>query len=177
MSNLPKRTASPALNTPAPAAPVGARFDVHDLIAVTQHDLLDVFRPTLSAAQWEVFGNYLQPLSIPQGQVLIEQGANERTVYLLEAGTLTVHYEDSNKRIRLAAVDAGSAVGEGAFFSREPRTATVQAATACRLWRLTPIRFGELSNRQPDVALQVALALGAMVSRRLANRPKRIAVT
>jgi CRP/FNR family transcriptional regulator, cyclic AMP receptor protein len=68
-------------------------------------------------------------------------------------------------------------VGEGAFFTRLPRSATVQAASPSKVWSLTPIRFSELSNRQPALALEVAMALGSLVSRRLANKPKRIAVT
>ena len=98
-------------------------------------------------------------------------------MYLIESGQLTVHYEDEKGRIRLAVVGPGSAVGEGAFFTRNPRNATVQAASPCKIWSLTPIRFTELTNRQPALALEMAMALGSLVSRRLANRPKRIAVT
>jgi CRP-like cAMP-binding protein len=98
-------------------------------------------------------------------------------VYFIEAGSLTVHYEDDKGRLRLAAVESGSAVGEGAFFTRQPRNATVQAASACKLWSLSPIRFTELTNRQAQLAVEITLALGSLVSRRLANRPKRVAVT
>lgn len=161
------------------APPTGSfAFNIHHLIQATAaNSTQDVFRPSINGGQWELFGSYLQPLSLRQGQVVIQQGATDRTVYLIEAGVLTVHYEDETGRIRLASVESGSAVGEGAFFSRQPRNATVQAASPCRLWSLTPMRFGELSNRQPQVALEVTLALGALVSRRLANRPKRIAIT
>ena len=127
--------------------------------------------------QWELLGTYMQPFALMQGQVLIEQNAQDRTVYLVEAGTLTVHYEDDKGRVRLAIVGPGSAVGEGAFFTRHPRTATVQAASACKIWCLTPIRFTELSNRNPALALEIAMALGSLVSRRLVNKPKRVAVT
>jgi CRP-like cAMP-binding protein len=88
-----------------------------------------------------------------------------------------VNYEDEKKRLRLATGEAGSAVGEGAFFTRLPRNATVQAASASKIWSLSPIRFTELSNRQPQMALEMSLALGSLVSRRLGNRPKRVAVT
>jgi CRP-like cAMP-binding protein len=90
---------------------------------------------------------------------------------------LSVHYEDAKGRVRLAVVGPGSAVGEGAFFTRLPRSATVQAASPSKVWCLTPIRFTELSNRQPALALEVAMALGSLVSRRLSNKPKRVAVT
>jgi CRP/FNR family cyclic AMP-dependent transcriptional regulator len=154
------------------------RFDVQGLIrAISQNETGDAFEPALSAQQWELLGTYLQPFALSAGQLLIEQNAQDRTVYLVESGSLTVHYEDEKGRLRLASVGPGSAVGEGAFFTRLPRTATVQAGSACKIWSLTPIRFTELTNRQPVMAVEVAMALGALVSRRLANRPKRVAVT
>ena len=158
--------------------PANAAFDVQALQrACAGNTSPDVFRPSLNPQQWQLFATYVQPLAAAKGQVLIQQNGSDRTVYFVEEGSLTVHFEDSTGKIRLASVDAGSAVGEGAFFSRQPRNATVQAATPCRLWSLTPMRFAELSNRQPEIALEVAMALGALVSRRLAIRPRRVAVT
>ena len=154
------------------------RFDVQGLRHAMAHNLSDdAFHLSLTNSQWELLGTYLQPFAVNQGQVLIEQNASDRTVYIVETGMLTVHYEDEKNRLRLASVGPGSAVGEGAFFTRQPRNATVQAAAECKIWSLTPIRFTELINRQPAMAVEVCLALGALVSRRLANRPKRVAVT
>ena len=163
------------MNAPLPHP---LRFDVQGLVhALAHNQSKDAFQPALNARQWEMLGTYLQPFAVRQGQVLIEQNANDRTVYLVESGTLTVHYEDEKGRLRLATVEPGSAVGEGAFFTRLPRVATVQAASTCKLWTLSPIRFTELVNRQPALAVEVALALGSLVSRRLGNRSKRVAVT
>ena len=154
------------------------QFDVNGLVqAIARNHSNDVFRPMLKPQQWELLGSYMQPFALMRGQVLIEQNAQDRTIYFLEAGQLTVHYEDDKGRLRLATVDPGSAVGEGAFFTRNPRNATVQAAMDCKVWSMTPIRFTELTNRQPALALELAMALGSLVSRRLSNRPKRIAVT
>lgn len=154
------------------------KFDVQALIAVIkQATSPDSFMPQLTPTQWELLSGYLQPLGLGQGQRLIEQGAVDRTLYLVESGTLSVHFEDDKGRVRLAMVEPGSAVGEGAFFSRLPRNATVQAATAAKLWCITPIRFTEMTNRQPAVALEIAMALGSLVSRRLMSTQRRIAVT
>ena len=153
-------------------------FDVADLArAVSANESNDSLPCRLSAVQWATLGAYLQPFPMWAGQALITQGAQDRTVYLIESGTLSVHYEDTKGRVRLAIVGPGSVVGEGAFFSHRPRSATVQAASAARIWSLTPLRFTELANRQPALALELVMGLGAVVSRRLANRPKRIAVT
>jgi CRP-like cAMP-binding protein len=101
----------------------------------------------------------------------------DRTVYFVEAGTLTVHYEDSKERVRIAVVGAGSVLGEGAFFSHLPRSATVNAGSDCRLWCLTPLRFRELGVRHPQIALELTIAMSAVLARRMYNKPKRVAVT
>ena len=163
------------MNAPLRTAP---KFDIQSLIkAIKENDSTDGFSPALAPAQWELLAGYLQPFALTHGHKLIEQGAVDRSLYLVETGTLSVHYEDIKGRLRIAMVEAGSAVGEGAFFSRLPRNATVQAATAAKIWCLTPIRFTELTNRQPAVALELAMALGSLLSRRLKNTPRRVAVT
>lgn len=154
------------------------KFDVRSLAqAIATNESADTFAPALTSAQWDILGSYLQPLAVQQGQVLITQNSTDRTLFLVESGSLSVHYEDSKGRVRLAMVGPGSAVGEGAFFSRQPRSATVQAALPGKLWCMTALRFTELSNRNPQVALELAMALGGLVSRRLANKPRRVAVT
>ncbi len=127
--------------------------------------------------QWAVFAGYLQPQSLAPGQILMAQGTTDRTVYFVETGSLSVHRQDEGKRIHLAIVEAGSVVGEGAFFTYQPRNATVQASAPCKVWALSPMRFMELSKRQPEMALEVAMRLGAVASARLAIRTMRVAVT
>jgi CRP/FNR family cyclic AMP-dependent transcriptional regulator len=154
------------------------KFDIQGLVqAIARNHSNDNFQLNLTAFQWEVLSSYMQPFAMRQGQVLIERKALDRTLYLVESGGLTVHYEDDKGRLRMTLVEPGSVVGEGAFFTRLPRNATVQAASASKIWCLTPIRFTELSNRNPAVALEIAMALGSLVSRRLVNKPKRVAVT
>lgn len=138
---------------------------------------LDALPLNLDAEQWKVLTDFLQPVQLQEGQTLIEQGIKDRTVYFVESGSLTVHYEDSRERIRLAMVGPGSVLGEGAFYSHLPRSATVTATNACRLWCLSPLRFRELAARHPAIALELSMAMSSVLARRLYNRPKRVAVT
>lgn len=145
--------------------------------AIAQSNASDALRCQLSPPNWDLLASYLQPFALTHGQVLMEQGAVDRTVYFIESGTLSVHYEDEKSRVRMAMVAAGTVLGEGAFFSHQPRSATVQASTACKLWFMTPLRFIELSNRHSPVALELTLAMGSVMAKRLYNRSKRVAVT
>jgi CRP/FNR family transcriptional regulator, cyclic AMP receptor protein len=137
----------------------------------------DAIRLTLKLSDWEILAQHLQPFTVEAGQEVIRQGATEVTVYLIESGTLGVHHEDANGKIQLATVGPGSVVGEGAFFSRTPRNATVQAMNRAVLWGLSPMRYAELAHRHPSIALSFVMALGSVVTRRMTNKPKRGAVT
>ncbi len=145
--------------------------------SIAQNTSHDAFAPALNAQQWELLGSYLQPFELAAGTTLIDKGGVDRTLYFIERGALSVHALNARDQVRLAILNAGSVVGEGAFFSRLPRSADVLATGACRLWRLTPIRFTEMSQRQPSLALEFVLALGAVLARRMANKSRRIAVT
>jgi CRP-like cAMP-binding protein len=154
------------------------KFDVRGLAgAVELNTGPDGLNFRLTSAQWDILANYLQAFSVQPGQVLMELGEQDRTLYFVESGTLSVHCEDAKSRIRMALVGPGSVVGEGGFFSHLPRRATVQAAGACVLWRLNPVRFGELVNRQPAIAVEVLLGVGMVQGRRLRDRSRRIAAT
>lgn len=154
------------------------KADLHGLVQAISHATAeDSLNNVLTGEQWDLLSAYLLPVSLPAGQILFAQGTTDRTLYLLESGTLSVHYEDEKQRLRLAIVGAGSVVGEGAFFSHLPRSATVQAGSPCKLWSLPAIRFTELANRQPAVALHLVTAVGAVLAKRLGNRKRRIAST
>ena len=145
--------------------------------AISQAATEDSMGNMLSQEQWDSLLPYLRPMELPAGQVLFAQGTMERTLYLVESGSLTVHYEAEQQRVRLAIVGPGSVVGEGAFFSHRPRSATVQAGASTKLWNLTAIRFAEFANRHPAVALQLVMAIGAVQAKRLSNRRRRVAST
>lgn len=158
--------------------PVASRVDLQGLIdAIAQTTAEDSMTNSLTPAQWEVVSSYLLPVVLPAGQVLFTQGAADRTLYFVESGSLSVHYQDEKERLRLAIVGSGSVLGEGAFFSHRPRSATVQASAPSKLWSMTAIRFTELTNRQPAIALGLAMAAGAVLAKRLGNRRRRVAAT
>lgn len=147
------------------------------ILAITQSGEEDGVLNPLSPAQWEIASAYIQPMTLVAGQLLFSKDASERTLYFVESGTLSVHYEDSKQRVRIAIVKAGSVVGEGAFFSHRPRSATVQANEATKVWTLTALRFTELGNRQPGIALALSMAVGAVMAKRLGSSRRRAAIT
>jgi CRP/FNR family cyclic AMP-dependent transcriptional regulator len=145
--------------------------------AMQQSPALDALHMQLSPPNWDILAGHLQALTMDSGQVLFERGTIDRTLFFVESGTLSAHYEDKKSRLRMAMVGSGSVLGEGSFFSHEPRNATVHASSACRIWTLSPARFADLAARHSPIALELSQALGAVIAKRLYNRLKRPAVT
>lgn len=144
---------------------------------IAQNTSTDAFALTFTVQQWETLGGYLQPIDTAVGDVLIEQDTPDRSVFFIESGAVSVHKVSSKEQMKLAVLTQGSVVGEGSFFSRLPHSANVVVTGAGRVWRLNALRFAELSNRQPGMALEVAMALGAVIAKRMGHRSKRVAVT
>lgn len=76
-----------------------------------------------------------QPLQLDRGDVLINIGACDTTLYLLQGGRLTVQPGDTSAGAEIL-LEAGDVVGEMAFLDNRPRTATVVADSSCTLLAL-----------------------------------------
>jgi len=158
--------------------PIATKSQVQHLAQViAKNHAYDALDLPFTTAEWDVLSGYLQPFVLARDQVLIEQGATDRTVYLIESGTLSVHSVDEEGRMSLAMIGAGSVVGEWAFFSSMARKSDAVAAGACKLWRLSLTRFMDLANRQPAMALRISLALGTVMAKRVVNKPRSVAAT
>lgn len=155
-----------------------AKKDLGRLVeAVTSNKGDDTLGRFMTPQAWDVLASWLSMEKAERGQVLIAQGALDRTLYFVESGVLRVHYGSRNGDLQIALLGAGAVVGEGSFFSQIPRNATVQATQASTLWALTPERFDQLVKKDPLTAVTLSMALGAVLSTRMLDVSKKIAVT
>jgi CRP-like cAMP-binding protein len=146
-----------------------------EAVAATQSD--DTLGRFMPAKAWDLLAQHLSQEKVERGHVLIAQGALDRTLYFVESGVLRVHYAGRNGEMNIALLGPGSVVGEGSFFSEIPRNATVQATQPSVLWTLTPERFDKLAKKDPVTALSLSMALGAVLSTRMLDMSRKIAVT
>ncbi len=157
---------------------VGSTYDVSSLIAAISRGAEDgTLARFLESYRWSVLAQYVKPLSLERGHLLIAQGDRDRKLYFLESGDLKVDMKTSAGLIHLAILGPGTVVGEGSFFSHANRNASVSVYSDCKLWELDPARFNALSHEHPSVALALTLALGAVLSARMSDLTRRLAVT
>lgn len=137
----------------------------------------DSIGPMLDAAAWAELAPHLVPRAASDKEVVISQGASDRSLYFVESGTLRIYRADHNKRLQLAVLGPGSIVGEGTFFAPILRNAFAEAAEPTRMWELTPEAFGKLRERNPSAACEISMALGAVISIRMLSVAGRLAIT
>lgn len=158
--------------------PLVQNAEVNGLITAIARNTEDgVLAKHLGAPSWYIVADYLQPHRYERGHLLIAQGATDRHLYFLESGTLKVDVKTGQGLLQLAILGAGTVVGEGSFFSRLPRNASVLAYTDCKVWEMSPTGFETLSQKHPAVALALAMALGAILATRMLDVSRRIAIT
>ena len=138
----------------------------------------DAFRARLDAQQWRQLSGFLVMQQAKPGMVVIRQGEVDRTAFFVGAGSLQVYIDGAEPGMsRAVMLRPGAFFGEVGLFSAGPRTAQVEAMTACTLWALRLPRCEELAQRHPQIALEVFKAAGAVMAARVrANMLNGVAV-
>ena len=89
----------------------------------------------LTDEQRLVCATNMKILEAKKGTVLIEQGSNRDTLFIIQKGTVTEYIErDKNKRTVLNHYKASEVFGEGALMDNYPYAMSAKAATDCRCW-------------------------------------------
>ncbi len=117
----------------------------------------------LSAEEWKALAPYLSMRFLRVGDPLMHEGEAERELFILADGELQV----STRGHVIATLTPGSVVGEGTFFSGQPRSATVVPSTPGVAWGLHWDRFDALTRKQPRLAVHLVKGLAAVLAIRM----------
>lgn len=112
-------------------------------------------------------------VELARGEVLIEEGAPQRTVDLLESGAVTVTLGG----VTVAMTGPGRLLGEVSFLERRSASATVVASQPTRVRRLDTLVLQERLDADPALAARVYRALAMDLSRKLRFSSGQVART
>ena len=96
-----------------------------------------------------------QPVDAKAGDVLILEGEQGDSFYVIVDGSVRVEHGDRTVR----SMTAGGFLGEIALVEHGPRTATATCVTDCRLLELRRHEFERLLETMPDVARRIQAAI------------------
>ncbi|RMX04991.1 cyclic nucleotide-binding domain-containing protein [Corticibacter populi] len=136
----------------------------------------EAVRLALPLEHWRVMEGHLTLVNMVESSFLFQRGGQERSLYLLESGRVVIHYENSLGKLRMATISPGNMFGEASFLGRMSRQATAQVANVGKVWTLGPVKFGELCNRHPELALTLTQLAATVLAKRSCDRKRRIAI-
>jgi anion transporter len=107
----------------------------------------------------------LEAVEAPVGAILVAEGEPANALYLLESGSVDVTLATDAGPRHLASIEAPGFFGElGLLLST--RTATIEALTDVRLWRLPRERFEQVVREQPQLGMAAARSVAELHHRR-----------
>ena len=108
-----------------------------------------------------------QKIKFTAGEVLVNVGEKDEGVFILMVGAVEVIGKGSFGMDKvIAEIHQGSIFGELSFFDQQPRIAAVRATAPGFVLHITPNGLKRLAASSPDIALQLLLGFGKILSRR-----------
>jgi CRP-like cAMP-binding protein len=113
----------------------------------------------LSKTELERVAGWLQAYSVPEGDLLVREGASAQEFFLIEDGEAAV-LEDGE---RVAVLGPGDFFGEMSLLDGAPRSATVTAESPVQVMILTRSRFTKLLQNEPSIGIAILKQLARRI--------------
>ncbi len=114
----------------------------------------------LDHAAIEALAASSQPMGLAPGEVLVSEGDDDETVFLVASGTLrTVRHTGNGHEIWYADVRPGDLTGDMAALTGGARTSTVVAKSASNVFAIKRDAFLGIAHRHADFAVAIARML------------------
>lgn len=137
----------------------------------------DAIANPFTQEEWALLDGFLVPLPLAESAIIYAKGQDERSLLFVESGQVLIHYENSQGQLRLAKIGAGSIFGEASFLSRSARRATAQVAHPGKAWSLGRLKYTELGQRYPQLAMAVTQYAAHILANRAADKKRRAAIS
>ena len=139
-------------------------MNVQQLVAaISALDSADALQCKLTLDEWKSLAPYLSMRFLKVGDPLMHEGDCERELFILADGELEVSIHGNV----IATLKPGTVVGEGTFFSGQPRSATVTPSLPSVAWGLNWEKFDKMANKQPRLAVDLVKGLAAVLAIRM----------
>lgn len=118
-------------------------------------------------AELQLLRGISTPLDLRQGDVLVEEGRESDSVFLVVEGSLRASVSEGNETVELGEIGVNEWIGEVSILSPGPATATVVASSNCRLLKLGRTGFETLAQEDAALADGVIRSLCRVLIERL----------
>ena len=89
------------------------------------------------------------------GEVIVKEGMQSRTMYVVQSGKVKIVKRDGDKEIILAVLNEGDIFGEMSLFDASPRSATVKAIGEARVLAIEHEGLLKRITTDPTLAFRI----------------------
>ncbi len=147
---------------------------VSSLLVPIEATLESIFPETAEAQE---FRSFLESLDFVKGDALIREGAESDDLFFIESGQVMVVLAlPDGAEMRLRTMDAGTVVGEIAFYLGLPRSASVIGSERGRAYRLSRENLGKLRSKKPEMAARFHEYMARMLADKLLDTTRLLSV-
>lgn len=125
------------------------------------------FFPFLEPAEESALFSNAPAKLFEREQVVIEQNAPLRAVFLIEDGSVRVERKERGQMLPLAILSAGEIFGEMSFVDGAPTSARVVADEPARLRVIDEAMVDDLTKKDPSFAGRLYRSIAAILVERL----------
>lgn len=104
---------------------------------------------------------------LKDGELLVEDGGTDSTLFILASGVLAVTIKDVDGKVKVYPMKEGECAGIRAFVDQTPRKGTLRAVGEATVYTLTPSDFELLLDSRPRLAFMVMRALFRVINSNL----------
>ena len=112
---------------------------------------------------------------LDNGDVLIREGDDQESLYVILSGTLHILSEASGRALLLASLKAGDSIGEINLFDPAIASATATARSSCLVWSLTRAQLDAFQDADATAAVPVLRGLLRQCARRIRSMNDKLA--
>ena len=113
----------------------------------------------LEPGEIEALRSLMQVQTLNDGDVLVDEGANDPRLFLLAEGRIEVWATQEGEPERMYVMKPGEFAGTRAFVDTAPRQATLKAHGNATVYSLTPNDFESLLETRPRLVYKIMRAL------------------
>jgi len=121
-------------------------------------------------------GSFGEFCSLNDGDVLIDQGHTQDSLFLIIFGTFHVQTATTGRPVLLGTLKAGDSVGEINMFDPGEASASVVSKSVSEVWKIDRPNLERYLNEHPREAVQLLVSIATQLSKRIRKTNDKVAL-
>ena len=121
-------------------------------------------------------GGFGEFLDLTEGDVLIEEGVEQGSLFLIIFGSFHVQTNTTGQNVLLGSLKSGDGVGEINIFDPGKASASVVSRSVSQVWKIERPQLEQYLETHPNAATRVMVSVATQLSKRLRKTNEKVAM-